>query len=702
MGNITSSAVKGPLPRHTDGPSPAKRRRFTSPDSFELDRLLAAPQMAELGSALCIEVLKIFHKDSKKVRSMQTSNIPHDFTITKARCRITIFDTSSDQPLVLDRQSKLCDLVTFKNPVGPHRVARIDLPRPFVVPHESILVNRPEDGRLDLSDSYQLLVELEAANGSRWPPLDTNDFGLSSAMPFTQADSTQHWILSSRFDSVVGRLKNSLDLAARLSPQQPPYETDYVMDVDLRWSAGLKALKHADKDSKPCITAIDPEVHSCRFADFQGPNGHGNGNGETSVEPDDESVLGNTPSRSLRTREKEKVYNLKVLSDQAHGRDRTKGGRSGSVTTTVEGCVQYLLPADQPVCLDYFRCVSCGAIHESMAELQTHLRTVHIAFDYVFESTSQGPQFQVSARRETSIKPHGRGHQVRPFHLYTHDQVCVTSRPALENETNSNLSPSRPERLQSGSPAIKGSKPLAQRRPRKQKVIKAVVPDIPQPLYHPISRARLNPGDEVPETEPDNTWLIQRHRESIAEFSDVTPAEKEYIWEWDGYILGKNLTSLAYFPREWLGFVREKATWLVSEKRRMLEFGKHSSALLARNLLNDTMMEDAFAMIDKARAALKQQARQDEVDEQQQPAAGVPSPRQSPKVRKSASGCVVCQLPVLGPTMLICSNTSCSKRLYHSTCIEKSILPIPRAKWLCATVIKKASSRSKGKAPAPA
>ncbi|PFH60140.1 hypothetical protein XA68_11382 [Ophiocordyceps unilateralis] len=676
MGNVMASPmVKGPLPRHVDGSSPSKRRRLTSPDPFDLDRLLASPQMSEPSSALRIDVLKIIHKDSKKVKSFQATTIPRDFVTTKARCRITIFDTSFGEPQVLHCQSKLCDLVTFKNPVGPHRVARVDLPRPFFVPHESILINRPDDGRFDLSDSYQLLVELEAADGIPWPPLDSHDFGLSPTLPYPPRDSTQHWILSSRFDSVVGRLKHSLNLSARLSPQHPPYETDYVMDVDLRWAAGFKALKHADKDSKPCITAIDPEVHPCRFADFHrprdtdadGPNGHVNG--ETSLERDDESILGHTPSRSLRAREKEKVYNLKLLSDQAQGREKRKRGRSDSVTT-VEGRVQYLLPADQPVCLDYFRCVSC-------------------------ESTSQGPQFRVSALRESftsSVKPHAFGHQVRPFNLHTvtDDQVFATSRLTLENDACNRFSSSRPplERLQSGSPALKGPKPGTSRRSRKQRPTKALVPDIPRPLYHPISKARLKPGDEVPETAPDSTWLIQRHRESIAEFSDVTPAEKEYIWEWDGYILGKNLTSLAYFPREWLGFVREKATWLVSEQRRMLEFGKHSSALLARNLLNDTMMEDAFAMIDNAKVALKQQARQGQssASTKQQPAAGVPSPKQSPRVlqiRKSASGCAVCQLPVLGPTTLICSNTSCSRRLYHSTCIMKSILPLPRVNWLC-------------------
>ncbi|RDA86323.1 hypothetical protein CP532_4326 [Ophiocordyceps camponoti-leonardi (nom. inval.)] len=682
MGNIMSSPlVKGPLPRHLDGPSPAKRRRLTSPDSFDLDSLVASPQMPDSSSSLRIEVLKITHKDSKKVRSLQASAIPHDFVTTKARCRITILDVSRGQAQVLHCQSKVCNLVTFKNPVGPHRVARVDLPRPFFVPHESILIHRPDDGRFDLSDSYQLLVELEAADGILWPPLDSHDFGLSPTLPDPPRDSTQqHWILSSRFDSVVGRLKNSLHLSAGLPREQSSCQTDYVMDVDLRWSAGFQAITHPDKDPKSCITAIDPEGRACRLADFRGlRDADGHVNGETSFEADDESVLGHTPSRSLRAREKEKVYNLKVLSDQAQGREKRRHENDAS-STTMEGRVQYLLPVDQPVCLDYFRCVSCGAYHGSMGELQLHLDKVHTAYRYVLETTSQGPKFRVSAQRDTLTS--SVDCEVQPFSLHsaTDDDLYLPSRLALDGEAVA-LTPSRTQPV---SPALQASKPTTPRGTRKQRPKKALVPDIPQPLYHPISRARLKAGDEVPQSTPDSTWLIQRHRESIAEFSDVTAAEKEYIWEWDGYILSKNITSLAYFPREWLGFVREKAAWLVAEQRRMLEFGKHSSVLLARNLLNDTMIEDAFALLDNARAALKQagQGRGDASDKQQ-PAS---SPRLSPRslqIRKSASGCVVCQLPVLGPNLLICSNTSCSRRLYHSNCIKESILPISRANWLC-------------------
>ncbi|KND92526.1 hypothetical protein TOPH_02616 [Tolypocladium ophioglossoides CBS 100239] len=700
MGNIISSPMhKGSHPRDGgDGPRPAKRRRLSSPDSFDLDHLIASPRTSESGSMLRIEVLKILHKDSKKVKTYQSSTVPRDVLATKARCRITILDVSCGSSKVLHCQSQICDLTTYKNPVGPHRLARVDLPRPFYVPHESILINRPDDGRFDASDSYQLLVELEAANGVCWPPLDSHDFGISTGSVYPPWGSSQYWVMSSRFDKVVGRLKHPLNLSPTYPSDQSTFQTNYVMDVDLRWASGFRAFRLLDKESKPCINARDPDVDPYADANFEHPsdgaiNGiNGHANGETSHDLEDEFAGDQTPSRSLRTREKAKVYNLKVLSDQAQGRERKKRGRSASSAAN-EGRVQYLLPSDQPVCLDCFRCVSCGAYHESMLQLQLHLQTAHPTYEYVLETTSQGPQFRVSALREVLTSPSKTpklGRQVKPFNLSTvtnTDQMFVASRLGhdIEEPFKSPSAKAPVDRLQSGSPLPKGFKPAA-RRTHKPNTHKVLVPDAPQRLFHPISKAQLKPGQEVPEIVPDDTWLIQKHRESIGDFSDVTAAEKEYIWEWDGHILRKKITSVAYFPREWLDFVQQKATWLVAEEHRMLEFGKHSSVLLARDVLDATTTDRAFGYINDARAKLKS-APEGPSDESGSLGATDGATKQSPRssqIRKCANGCAVCQLPVRGPTLLVCSNKTCSRRSYHAACIKKdAIMPVTLSNWLC-------------------
>jgi hypothetical protein len=545
------------------------------------------------------------------------------------------------------------------------------MPKPFYIPQESILVNRVDDDKFDLADSYDIVVELEAAHDEKWPPLDSSDFGITPMTSDFSSVPGKSWVLSSRFDKIFGRLKGPLSLSAGYSADEPPFPTDYVMDIDLRWAAGYKALKLLEKGAMPCINAVDPDSEFLDDLFAPSMNGRVNGiNGhhvdESSIEIDEEGLDGldgaQTPSRSLRTREKNKVYNLKVLSDQAQGRERKRRSRASHYTAN-EGRVSYLLPSDQPVCLDYYRCVTCGVYHQTMQQLQAHLQTFHPAYSYALETTSQGPQFRVTSRVEPMSSPL-KQYQIRPpvksFNLETYvvgDQSWVSSRlgPDTIDDIFTFSKDKDPfERLPSRSPVATQPR-FGQRRPGAQKSDRIVVPSINQSLFDPISRARLIPGQEVPKRILDSTWLIQKHRESTSDFSDVTPAEKEYIWEWDGYILRQSLTSAAYFPRAWLGFVREKASWLVAAEQRLLEFGKHVSLLRVRDMLDDKIILEAFSHINEARTRPQQNVHDGSSSVQ----TGESDPKQSPRatqIRKGTNGCTICQLPVLGPRMLVCSN----------------------------------------------
>ncbi|KHN97813.1 Polycomb protein, VEFS-Box [Metarhizium album ARSEF 1941] len=701
MGNIISSPMhKLPRGESDDGP-PAKRRRISSPDSFDLDHLVASPRLSESGSMLRIGLIKLLHKDSKKVKSLQGNTVPRDVLLTtKARCKVSMFDMSSHPPQVLYCQSQLCDLITFKNPAGPYPIARVDLPQPFLIPRESILINRPDDGTFDLSDSYHLVIELEAADATRWPPLDEQDFGVPPQSLYPIRGTTRHWVMSSRFDSVFGKLRSPLSLSARHPSDQSSYPTNYLMSVDLRWRSGLTALRPLEPGSMPCITAIDPDVdvlsdnamgHPGKCP-TNGMNGHANG--ASPHDQDDEFAGDQTPSRSLRAREKNKIYNLKVLSDQAIGREKKQRGRDSNAEAN-EGRVQYVLPSDQPISLDYHCCITCGAYHESMDQLQLHLQTSHPSYVFELETTSHGPLFRVAALREPTLSPRKAlqlGRPAKPFSLQTFisgDQNWATSRFGPDgDEVFKSPTKTFLDRVQSGSPVAKLSKPPLRRPVKAPSVSKVLVPSIPQPLFHPISKARLKAGQEVPQNTPDNTWLIQKHRESIADFSDVTAAEKEYIWEWDGYILQQNITSAAYFSRAWMNFVEEKASWLAGAQHRMLEFGKHSSVLLARDVLDDEDMQQAFRYINEARTkSTKGQSLPGDTLAADGRAKDMASTKQSPKVsqiRKGANGCTICQLPVIGPRLLLCSNTTCLKRLYHADCTKgDAVMPVTRPGWLC-------------------
>src|SRR6187399_1989244 len=105
---------------------------------------------------------------------------------------------------------------------------------------------------------------------------------------------------------------------------------------------------------------------------------------------------------------------------------------------------------------------------------------------------------------------------------------------------------------------------------------KIVIPDTKQPLYDPVSKAELEPGSNYRPPAPDETWIIQKHRDTLMDFLDVEPGEKEYMREWDAFILTKHLTSDQYLPRAFLAFVRLRAPWIIARPERAVEFGKHA------------------------------------------------------------------------------------------------------------------------------
>ncbi|KEY64448.1 hypothetical protein S7711_05266 [Stachybotrys chartarum IBT 7711] len=787
MGNKCSSVASHPLSDDDDDDDmapPQKRRRISTPSPADLDQLIASPRASDSRPTMRIDVSRIFHQDTKKIKLYNRSAPQDDDVKTKANCRITISDLTTSPPRVLHCQSQLCDITTSQNPFGPHRIARVHLPAPFFVPEESICVNRVDNDMFDFADAYALNIELEAAGSGQWPPLEMQDLGISSSTP-RNPGSTRQWVLSCQFNSIFGKVKSRMNVTSGRSPQRETQPTQYLMDVDVRHTSGFQALKRLETGSKACITAVDPDAppyattqfepglindthaidHETRAVsvpsgivelngevngingthdidgaddvtvvngihDLSGSNGLSsadstnsahNVNGlhelkavnginginghlhDEAVHDHDEELEGDqTPSRALRAREKNKVYNLKVLSDQARGREKKRRAKDAPIVE-IEGKITYLLPANQPVCLDYFRCVTCGVYHQTMQQLQLHLQTVHPSYDYSLETTSQGPQFRVSGRAEpwstTPTRTHNLGPAVQPFNLHTlllGDNSWIATRLSSDHHDEAPQSP-RPKSLldkfKSASPAPRPSKPPQQRRPERAPIKEVLVPDANQPLFHPISKARLVPGEKVPQIAPDNTWLIQKHRESIDEFSDVTPAEKEFVKEWDGFILKQSITSPAFFPRAWLAFVQEKASWLVSADRRMTEFGKHFSVLLVRNVLDDKVIAEAFSSINEARANKETRSGQPGADavaaDADRDFLQSQSPRSS-QIRKSKGGCGVCHLPVMGPRLLICSNKKCSHRLYHTDCVgEKAVAPVDRRKWLCSECIGK-------------
>lgn len=656
MGNITSSTRSDHGDEDDD--RPRKRQRLATPESMNLDSCIASPRSPESRSALRIEVLKIFHKDSRKIKPDVSASVPRELLVSKANCRITISDVSSGNPRVLHCQSQGCEIKTFQNPVGPHRVARVQS-EPFYIPEKNLHIRRKDDGSFDMSDSYELIIELEADADGEWPPLTAADFGIESLLPGLPADSDRKVIISGRFISKLsGKTRAVLSLSSDYVSNCPVRDTDYIIETHLKWATGFKALDGPERNT--CITAIDPGIH---FDDEDDGTSMNDIDGLFPEDSGDDRSSRRERSRSLRARERPKSYNIKQLSDQTVGRKKRQARNA-----RLKGNVTYFLPTDQPVSLDHFRCISCGAYHRSLQQLQAHMQTNHPAYEYMLEMTSQGPQFRVTSRLDVSGMPSQTIQLQRPtapFNLSSFvlgDDSWVTSRIKSEDAEDNPLAFTKLQFGATHAPTPVPRFPLrAELTTKRSDTGDVLAPNTSTPLFHPISKATIKPGQKVPIIKPDSTWLLQKHRAAIAEFSDVTLPEREYIWEWDEYILQHNLTASVYFPKAWLGFVQEKADWLVEKPHRMIEFGKHSCVLMVRDLLNDAVFKDAFTFINGARsrlAAKKIQTRED-LKDSGQTSSSPPSPPKYGEPMKGVSGCKICGLPVNGPRQLICTNRVC-------------------------------------------
>ena len=660
MGGIVSTPGNRGSPSRNgdeDAESPSKRRRFSSSPRYDIDHLLASPGEPKPGSTLRLDVSKILHKDSKRKLRPAQEEPPSDAITSKALCRVTISDTSSARSRLLVSQSQIGQITTFKNPAGPHQVCKFRLPKPFFFPKESMLINRRDDGMFDFSDSYEVLVELEAAGGGPWPPLDKEEFGLNAALEGSRADAFKRYsIFSTRFSSIVGRNKTPVFCTIDPNVDEATHETTYLMETDLKWTAGFRALNRLEKGLKAFITAVDsyPDLNN-GLAEPQptnGVNGH-DMQDESSFEQDDVNPGEMTPSRSLRAREKKQNYNLKVLSDQAQGRARKRRRRDDNGGD--DGKVKYFLPENQALSLDFHRCIACGAYHATMEGLITHLKDLHSDLSFELVPSAKEAQFRVTRKilGPRITLPSGA------VDAFTLDTVM----PSDAAQTDM-LSPSRD--FGSPSPAARH----VRKDPPKAKQNVHLVPNIEQPLFHPLSKARLRPGDPVPTDKLDNGWLIHKHLQSLDDFTDLTPQEVEYLKTWDEFILNENITSSAYLPRAWVKFTEKQATWLVSHPRRMIEYSKHVSALFVREILDNDTIWKAMGYLNIARELPRLVVE----DFEDKPRGEQNEAKPANNVRLSASGCTICRLPVFPPRLLICSNrVSFPLKLRGSTPINMAI-----------------------------
>ncbi|KAI0856529.1 hypothetical protein F4860DRAFT_492633 [Xylaria cubensis] len=669
---IKLSTANGDTPTNGDQPPrPLKRRRVaeTSPEAARaVPGCLLSEIADDVEKALRIEVLSITRVDSSNPRPANLhygngSPEKKDIPVIKARCRVLVCEWSPPVCRVLHCDSQICNFKVFRDSDDICRTARIYLPTPFQIPSGKIFIERPDGSGFSLGDQYLIRVEIESAGDPKWPPMDL--------LPKDQANESEssdprRWILSAQFVYAFekGRASSEVKITKMKEVDLP---LGLVMDMDLRWSTSHAAASSARfSDSVP-----PPDIKMNHINGALEPltNGHVNGRVDNApndhrktdterngvAEDEEEHEDATTPSRSLRTREKQN-YNLKLLSDKARGKERKEKEKKRRKLANLNrkgGSVTWAVPLIGEFTLENYHCIRCYATHSSMQLLQQHLED-HT--DIIYKVDPVHAYIRIFAPDEDALR------SLNPtFHSFS-------SLDDQESDAEGDLSPRKLTKKLSQQ-----RNKLFQPHPIKPRDNRLLIPHIKQPLYDRLSKAVLEPGSLVDPPLVDDSWLVQKHRDIIRDYSDVLPDEKEYILEWDAFVSKECVTSAPHLQDVYIRFIQDKALWLAASQNRMAEWAKHLSYLKFRNALTEDTITEALAIM--RRSKIQRRPEQPE-------AVKAPSPR--PAYRKSVAGCPVCGQPVRGTASIICANLGCTNSMYHIECIRaEAKQPVESRSWRC-------------------
>ncbi|KAH6614521.1 hypothetical protein B0J18DRAFT_389232 [Chaetomium sp. MPI-SDFR-AT-0129] len=686
-----------------------KRRRIDSDyDGFPLFEGYGTAQRA-----LRIEVLKISHKDSPRVKNGILNGAIAPNVRVKARCKLTIYGFKSSEPVVLHVDSQVCDLRIFKHPPGSAPIARFSSIRPFHIPEEKIFLERDDDSVFRLASTYSVLLELESAGDANWPPTDLVPLSDEETF-YNEGLPPRHWVLTASISDLFNnRNRKSIRLRVKTHKQRlNDVPTNFVIDMDVRWLTALSSRarpREHTKDIQPSISVFDPNEPTIPLAngnitralpDINGAgaqqqpelqmngaseggialNGQANGNRLDLAEKFAEGEL--TPSRSRRTRQ-DINYNVKQMWNNAVGKETRKRRKFGEDHSQADKhTATYLLPPEQ-VQTEKFACLLCGAKNDRLSQLRAHYLS-HPQYDFHFE-------FRPKAGYCVTVKPSANnfGSPLRRKIYQLGLPVKPLDLEKYVNGDDSRLGPDNGREIFQDSAPQGGRSGSSTKRSQR----KVLVPKTKQPLFDPLSKVQLLPGTPIPQRPIDDSWLLLKHRDNLQDFIDLSAAEKEYLQQWDSFIIRQHLSSQEYLPRHLLRFVREHAAWIVEVRSRADEFSKHTATLLTRRMLPDAVIFEATQLVNDARSKRVAMAETwgvagDAASRETQTAqAQLPAPATA--ANKASGGCCAkCGEPVPMVVMLVCSNKTCGNRLYHKHCVEDpEAATKARRRWKCSTCL---------------
>jgi len=622
-----------------------------------IDRILPEKPI-NFRKALRIEVFGIEQKPSTGDESYEFPKGSNRQLDLKCRCEVALFyqknnDLSVPNQKETYRDSQDCILRTTRTDQGGIQRELISF-EPFVITHTKIEIYRKRydpfgqlQETMEFADKYYVQVSLTTPTIQKhWPPFDF----ISNAM---SEDEEEHPVLELLNKGQI--TKNEILLSCQMPGLLDPNRQSRAADLKLCYGEDVKqkipyGLRLRMTWSLPShlseLSTTDVKLDSPRSETKTHIN--------ELVAPSPLATKGGEPMESPNKRRRSAVptYNLKALSAQAQGKSpRTRKSRLNLGSEDTGICVTYDFgKADaveggvrQKTIVHGLRCAFCNTDQSSLEDLRLHLHTNHSCFKFSLRSTNpERPKFFVElAKHNFRSSPFDRS---RTFQLgkprtlldlekfLNGDETWLKAREGPQhnhwpehlidqfNESSLSSSPhdsrhSSPNTSHSTDPEGEFYQLKLPVRTRKVHY----VPKTSKPLYDSITKRVLEPGEEIPDSddEKDEGWLHQKHRDIIMDFSDVTADEKDYIIQWNPYVMEAHLTCERYLPQTVLGFAEANKRWFVERKSRKREFGKHMETFVMRGVLTQEDFTRAIEILRRAeKAAVEEGAKDVDMNEE--------------------------------------------------------------------------------------
>ena len=561
----------------THGPANPQERSRGAWNIKDLQRSLANNEFKHEVPSLRIEIRGFRDKREKLKRSLLDSEPPLKrlkTTDIRAQCSLTIFDSRAPKKGSIVRQTKQCVIRICDSQLTHSATVHMD--EPFFVNANELLMdaNSTKIDKPLIGEVYnmQVSVHASASLSDPWPP-----FQIRQAPKVTQVvefgEITRLPILSAEWKKLPECPPSGFPLPIYAFQDQKPYKTKLVFDIDAMWSSStspLAAYNAALKD--------DP----------------------TSV-----------PHLPTPVSESEPIGAIIV------------------VRWSIGGTWQDLKDVD----FDGYFCPLCNKLEfKNLDAYHFHLINSHDLFKFklICEATSmdtgqQHLKVEVKVDVVDSYRARAASHLPddremsweRPKSLFDIEAYLLGDETWLGGKSTigrnarhvvlsgmqqpddppprENLKLSNSIFVEPRTPNSVPDLPVANR-------LRHRVPHAPAGIQYfrsTVKRA-LREGEWLTESddEIDESWLLQKHEDTVESFQDVSDPEKEFIKRYDSHMLRENLSSNVHLSEALIRFCRLNRRF-IKRKDMMIEFHKNAATLILHHVIKPSIIRACMQIINE-------------------------------------------------------------------------------------------------------